>query len=78
MDEIAPCKPPCEARREAMATWQFAYSDALKGWITPGAPVRRPSEHVLKEYVAGTRETLPERVPYVWHTCPWCGGEIPR
>lgn len=67
---LGPCR--CQARQAAQRTAFFLYSVHFGGWVFPD-DARRVT--FAKERWRGTTADHSGE-PYVWHACPWCGGDL--
>lgn len=67
----------CLDRERAMEADSFQYISAYDGWCFLDGPRRRMSSIALS--LAATRGVDNHSgEPFVWHDCPFCGGELPN
>ncbi len=67
------CYPPCAERFIAICNEEFGPAKTLGGWVFRDGPVRRVSWQV--RYTCEDA-ALHAGEPYVWVTCPYCGGDL--
>jgi hypothetical protein len=59
-----------------MARGQFILSRTHEGWVFTEGPMRRMSP--MAAYYANERGVMNHTgEPFVWVTCPFCGGDLP-
>lgn len=71
----------CDARLKAMESQAMRYSQGFGGWTFRDVPTRTMSR--LASYYAFVERGLEfphedhRTEPYVYHACPFCGGDLP-
>lgn len=70
------CFPSCPDRKEAVDSGKFYYSFSDHGWVSLESPQRSPSKAVYMAYIEGRSTWLPIRKPYLFDSCPFCGGDL--
>lgn len=59
-----------------MQRGEFVFHHELRGWVRLDVPELRPGALVLLRYCFGKIDALPPRIPYVFDSCLWCGGDL--
>lgn len=70
----------CDDRHFARFRGEFVFMERWAGWVFVEGPTRRMSP-AAKYFALIDRSQFDHHdhtgEPFVWLTCPWCGGDLP-